>query len=297
MSKREHLNIAPHSFPRILLLGNGMLRLGGGGDWKKLLQSIAIKNFEHLKTEGIPYAMLPEVVCGTNVEEVRCKIAEEIQDSRAHELLQELLKLNFDAIITTNYTYEIEQMLSNGKWSEKQRKESFFALDGNSHTHFSTYVCNLIQCDKTKVIPVFHVHGEKARKSSLILSYYSYARSVSKLIEYNAKRANQYQEQQQGGEPIEVHSWLDYFLLGDVYAVGFGFDPSEFDVWWAIERKSREKAEHGRLHAYILEKTGKSAPQKALLEAMDAEYIRIDVDGDYEPAYRQAVDEIRDQLG
>ena len=42
------------------------------------------------------------------------------------------------------------------------------------------------------------------------------------------------------GMEMECQGWLDYFLMGDVHAVGFGFDLSEFDIWWAIERKSRE---------------------------------------------------------
>ena len=39
--------------------------------------------------------------------------------------------------------------------------------------------------------------------------------------------------------------------MGNVWSVGFGFDFSEFDIWWATERKAREKADHGKLKVYM----------------------------------------------
>lgn len=32
-------------------------------------------------------------------------------------------------------------------------------------------------------------------------------------------------------------SWIDYFMLGDVYMVGLGLDISEMDLWWLISCK------------------------------------------------------------
>lgn len=283
-----------NAFPRVLLLGNGLLRLGGGRGWKDLLNDITTNHIKDTDLKGIPYAMQPEVACGTNVEDVQRRIAQKIQDSPLHDLLKELLNLNFDAILTTNYTYEIERILCADNWSSSQRKKAFFAMDGKSHAHLNTCICNLIRCKNEKTIPVFHVHGEKERKPSLILSYYSYANSVSKLVEYNRSRANQYQEYQQESPTMEVYSWLDFFLMGEVYAVGFGFDPSEFDIWWAVERKSREKAIHGKLQVFLITTEKDTLPQEALLKAMDAEYTRINVEpSTYEDGYRKAITQIK----
>ena len=86
------------------------------------------------------------------------------------------------------------------------------------------------------------------------------------------------------------NSVYNYFLLGNVWSVGFGLDVSEFDVWWAIERKAREKAVHGKFRAYFDEEADKDTAGKLLLEAMDAEYIAVPVvDKNYEAHYEAIV--------
>ncbi len=144
----------------------------------------------------------------------------------------------------------------------------------------------MVQCKDGRDIPVFHIHGERLRKHSLVLSYYSYANSVSRLIELNKQRGNDYQEKQMANEEIVAKCWLDYFVMGEVYAIGFGFDPSEFDIWWAIERKAREHADHGPLHALMVEENMDKKPQKILFEAMKVDLHNfIPIHKDYNQAY------------
>lgn len=281
--------------PRVLLLGNGLLRLAGGGDWSALLQQLTDRP-EEINLKGVPYAMQPEALCGTDVEEVQRRAAETIDNSPVHALLNTLLHMDFDAILTTNFTYEIEETISVRPWSEYQRRRAFCALDGKTGVRHNTCTCNLIQRADGREVPVFHIHGEKGRKYSLVLSYYSYAKSVSKLCEFNQHRGNIYQETQNEGKHLVVQSWLDYFLMGDVYAVGLGFDTSEFDLWWAIERKAREKAVHGRIHAFMSEPRDKHLPQEALFRAMKVDYERHDTADGYEAAYTRIVERIREYM-
>ena len=49
---------------------------------------------------------------------------------------------------------------------------------------------------------------------------------------------------------LESNSWIDSFILGDIYVLGFGFGLSEFDLWWLLNRKKREKAAHGKVYFY-----------------------------------------------
>ena len=143
---------------------------------------------------------------------------------------------------------------------------------------------------------MFHVLGERLRKHSLILSYYSYANAVSRLIQLNKYRGNEYQEKQADGSPISVRSWLDYFLMGDVYAVGFGFEPSEFDIWWAVERKARENAGHGKLVALMTEMKLNEKPQKLLFDAMKVEHhLFIPEREDYHNAYGKIFAYLKEQ--
>ena len=91
--------------PRVLLLGNGVLRLGGGGDWKALLKQISLRD-ELPDLDNVPYAMQPECLCGVDVNEVQRRTAAAIADGEVNgqHVLNRLLSLPFDAILTTNYT-------------------------------------------------------------------------------------------------------------------------------------------------------------------------------------------------
>ena len=283
--------------PKVLLLGNGVLQLNNGMKWSELIAAISPSDVPERKMEGIPYAMQPEAACGTDVEEVQRKTAEAIRTAVPHEMLQQLTDLRFDAILTTNYTYEIEETLTGKHWSESRRRKSHTTLYGSPHVRYNTYKCNVVKDRNGREIPVFHVHGEKERKHSLVLSYYSYASSVYRLIDMNKRRQNTYEEKQQEEGLLECQGWLDYFLLGDVYAVGFGFDLSEFDIWWAMERKSREHADHGRLHAYMIGEK-QDAAKSTMFEAMDVEekYYRVEM-GNYLSAYERMLIDLKKDLG
>ena len=293
------IELQPNYIPRVLMLGNGILRLAGGGNWDKLLRDIEMPPPKGRDLSKVPYAMQPEVLCGVNVEEVQRRTAQAIKENAedSNDTLKRILSLPFDAVLTTNYTYEIETILSGKEWTEKERRKSFTALDGNSHVRHNTSVCNMVSCADGRTLPVFHIHGERMRKHSLVLSYYSYANSVSKLINLNKNRGNTYQEKQESGELINVLSWLDYFLMGDVYAVGLGFDPSEFDIWWAVERKAREKAKHGDLYAIMTEEKIEDKPQKMLFEAMSVKLRNYPPEGeDYQPAYEGILADLQKEL-
>ena len=285
--------------PRVLLLGNGILRLYHDFDWNALLKEIAQEDNKENDVSGIPYAMRPEAICGVDVEEVQRKTANVIHEISIDEkdAIKHVLTFPFDAILTTNYGYEIETALVGKQWTENNRKKSFTALDGHPHVRNNTCICNIIRCKDDREIPVFHIHGERSRKHSLVLSYYSYANAVSRLIELNKQRGNDYQEKQLVGEEIQVNSWLDYFIMGEVYSVGFGFDLSEFDIWWAIERKAREKAEHGVLHAVMTETNMEHMPQYAMFKAMNVKVHNFSpVKKDYDGAYEKIITFLHDSI-
>lgn len=278
--------------PKVLLLGNGVLLLNNGMGWTDLLRSLNPEGVENPDVTGIPYAMQPEAIRGTDVEEVQRLIASNIRSQNPHEILRQLVFMDFDAIITTNYTYEIEEALLDGKWNENRRKKSHKTLYGSAHVRYNTYKCNLVEDLNGRKIPVFHIHGEQARKHSMVLSYYSYADAVYHLIEMNKHRKNEYEEHQLSGDPLICKGWLDYFLLGEVYAIGFGFDLSEFDIWWAIERKSREHAINGKLHAYMIGENQDLA-KSVMFRTMDVDERILTVEsGQYEKAYWKTVEEL-----
>ena len=71
-------------------------------------------------------------------------------------------------------------------------------------------------------------------------------------------------------------------------------DVSEFDLWWAIERKARERAEHGFFKAYFDGEEKTDNPQKVLLDAMNMKYDFYPlVDNNYAAMYEQVIKDIK----
>lgn len=286
---RLTLPIPPNRRPKVLLLGNGLLRLSQNCiSWDHLLNEIRTRNVDSTVSDNIPKTIQPELFCGTNVEYIQRLVAGKIKDvDPIPSQLRDLLALPFDAILTTNYTYEIEFVLSGGKWSDQQARQAFTILNDKPRARNNTFACNVVKTMDKRMIPVFHIHGEKRRHQSLITSYYSYAQALYRLIDYNKALKNSLQDCQIEQKVHPCQCWLDYFLLGDVYIVGLGLDPAEFDIWWAIERKSREKANHGETVAYF--PNAETSGKDELLRAMDARAKTINVDHDDYKAYYQSV--------
>jgi len=84
---------------------------------------------------------------------------------------------------------------------------------------------------------IWHIHGEQRRKTSMILTHNEYIKLINKEVSYLSDRRNEYEENQ---DEIYFKSWIDYFLLGELYIIGLGYDFSEFDLWWLLNRRIRE---------------------------------------------------------
>ena len=120
--------------PKVLFLGNGITLLGNNGmGWTQLLGTLCPDGETVPDVAGIPYAMQPEAIRGTDVEEVQRLIAGNLTSQIPHDVLKQLVFMDFDAILTTNYTYEIEDALTGGKWNESRRKVSHKTLFGSSY--------------------------------------------------------------------------------------------------------------------------------------------------------------------
>lgn len=294
---KDPLRIDAHKHPNVLLVGNGIIKLSDketATGWDELIKKLMTRKGD-INIESIPYAMQPEALCGVDVEKIQRNLSENLCTlQNIHHLVNKLIGLPFDAIITTNYTYEIEMVLSGKKWTANDRKKAFTALDGNSKVNHNTFICNTVKTMDGKTIPVFHIHGECERKHSMILSYYSYSKALAHLVSYNKLLGNKLYECQQEGETYNCKCWLDYYLMGNVWSVGFGFDFSEFDIWWATERKAREKADHGKLKVYMCEADQGFASKKDLLNAMDADCCIYNTDEiGFERMYEKVIEDIK----
>lgn len=296
---RYEVNLAAQRFPRVLLLGNGILRLRGGVSWEALLARIAVNDeIPDSVLREIPLAMRVEALCGADVEGARLRAAAEFEptDACVTDTLRRLLRLPWDCVLTTNYTYEAESvLLGRDHFGKEDRRRTLACMDGSVYRKDNLHFCYIMERKGLPPLPVWHIHGDLGRPDSMILSYYSYAKAISRLQKYNRQLKNAFQDAVQARRLVTPRSWSDWFILGDVYTVGFGYDFSEFDLWWAAERKARENARVGRLIAYQ-DRQAKADPVCALLKSIGGEVNRVYDYEDYTEFYRIVIDEIESRL-
>lgn len=238
--------------PKVLLLGNGLNRAYGVSNWSDLIAKISCDSLEEYKSNGLdnlPYPLQAIIYTHDNVNEgvdiISDWLLEENVNSELAEQLQILADIGFDAILTTNYSYEIEKAL-NPKFKCKKgcacksrhsnykgkRLEEQFGIYKYMHMETETNTNN-----------IWHIHGEAARSNSMVLGHYYYGNLVSTIQHYIKSFIARYRGCALYKKDFVARSWIDHFMQGDVYILGLGLDSSEFDLWWLINCKKRHQQE------------------------------------------------------
>lgn len=240
-----------HKRPQVLLIGNGLSRRV---DWKQFIEAVSIKDIEKYYKDKEP--QLPNLILTSTVTDINDSVRQNqyiksLDDyiCNPSEQIKNLLNINFDAILTTNYTYELEYNLKSNYCSlsdntkrEKYAKTTESGYDSKYFIHTFNRIPN-----GASLHDIWHIHGEQRRKSSLVLTHDEYARLMSQIINYNNKIGNKYDYYY---DNLKFKSWIDYFVMGDLYILGQGFNFAEFDLWWLLLRRIREKAETGKIIFY-----------------------------------------------
>lgn len=259
--------------PKVLLLGNG-LTYNSETNWQNIIHELSRSEAPSLECPKIPYSVQASIETSI-VDTIRHQKYEKYFKNnyvyRDYPLLKQIVMLDFDAILTTNYTYEIERCFYEGyeKFSDyKLRKIASSTVAKESKYMIHTY--NHVQKDSI-TRDIWHIHGEVRRKSSMILTHDEYTHLIGKLVEYNQYVGSAYVNEK---ENISFRSWFDYFVLGDVYIVGQEVNFSEFDLWWLLSRRVKEKDNIGMGKIYYfnpLSATGERTPIEIALKALGAE--------------------------
>lgn len=291
--------------PQVLLLGNG-LTYNTGVPWPNLIQKVAkdrtiCGKYEKKDSTGkavgfhVPNTVLTLSTSETDDIQRHQKYGEALKCSAytPNAWLSRLLSSPFDAVLTTNYTYELEAELHleyPALTAEGKRKYAYTTGDTRDAKYLLRTYNRLGKHD------IWHIHGELRRPSSIILSHDEYARLVHHILAYNESRGRDYEKYK---NELKFKSWVDYFLVGDVYTLGLGLDFSEFDLWWLLGRRLRERAGCGKLIFYEPEKTDNHykllALQDAGVEVRSCGVIIRDGD-DYARFYALAIDDIHAQI-
>lgn len=228
--------------PKVLIIGNGIVRNGKNPSWEDMIKKLAAEEFKNIELpKSTPYSLKATVMTDKDDNDRFNKYYKQFSDDyhyEENEYLDRLLRLPFDTVLTTNYTYEIEHQL-NKKYADLSRKTKgkYANHTSKKDSRYLIHTFNRIPNNEYKCNDVWHIHGEQRRKTSIILTHNEYIKLINKEVDYLHRRKNEYEE---NSDNIAFRSWIDYFVLGELYIVGLGLDFSEFDLWWLINRRFRE---------------------------------------------------------
>jgi len=276
--------------PQVLLVGNGITRAYNDDfKWEKLIGNLKKDNNVSFDTIGLP----PNTIYATIMTAIDDKdrtnsLLKEFENYKYNHnpLIDKLLDISFDAILTTNYTYDFEEQLHPGfsHYSNNSKNKNFTQFIQKDSKYLLHTFNNIKKGEKN--FNIWHIHGELRRPSSLILTHDNYARLIGKILEHNKLNRDNYSRYY---NELHIHSWIDYLLIGDVYIIGSGFDFAEFDLWWFLSRRLREKAPTGTITYFAAnEKDKRKLSALKLLDVKNKEYN----DNNYIRCYEQAIEDM-----
>ena len=300
MTINNKLKVAIDKTPNVLLLGNGINRAYNFASWDDLIKSIKTKELteeESNALKSMPYPLQSINLTEDNVGEKMKEVAVDLIKLKASEdeetLLKNFASLSYDAILTTNYTYELQKATIDnfnckvGSTCKYRKKAVCDAKDfqkNQLHTYFE-----ILDGNKT----LWHIHGEAAKPSTMILGHYYYGKLLAKIQQYITTLKSRVTKAKKEMADIEVKSWIDYFMLANVYIVGFGLDLSELDLWWLINCKKR----HFPNTKIVLYKPDITMGQRLIAKSYKMDIMSDGlVDNNYKEYYQKVYEKLKEQF-
>lgn len=231
--------------PNILLLGNGISRTYNAKSWDTIIKDCISKysascSFEEIK--NMPANMQIVVATNNNVDkELACiqKSLIKVISEEEKSLIRVLDSLKIADVLTTNYDYNIEQAFGCKcssysfqqirRWTkEVTDKEGAFNLFQYSKIEESDHVKR-----------IWHIHGDICRKNSMVMGHYYYGKLLYQLQNHLQSSIQTVKTNNSKRISFKPTSWVDYFMVGNVYILGLNMYLTETDLWWLLECKKR----------------------------------------------------------
>lgn len=258
--------------PQIILIGNGLERKSGQVAWDQLVDNLTVKNCISMtkeEKEEIPFPLLYEVlVLGTpipqvldekaiNDEEKRLKMEMEKLVNSSNKLLDMLPDLNADHIFTTNYSYCLEKAFFprrdfKNRSARTKSRFNLMATDNNGkqkrENMYRLHSGYLANNRNSSNVGLWHIHGEIGASRGIVLGHDRYGRLLKRMVESCDEL--DHKSLLKKSRSYIFSSWPELFLFGDIYVIGFGYEHCEFDLWWLLRRKQRERQGDGTVYFY-----------------------------------------------
>ncbi len=292
--------------PKVLLLGNGLSRAYNAGSWDHFLNVINRKKEEFPEPNMISMPMPLKIILltdnhvGSAMKENKSYFLKGFYDELDKEICNQIRKLfdcGFDYILTTNYSYELEYTVYGDKLNENRLKtiQKYIGMD-RAENKYMLHTFNQVEYEDRK-IDIWHIHGEARKPDSMIIGSDYYSRLISRVIEETNKSERYDLKEGKNINLISVDSWVDALLFGDVYVLGFGYDYSEQDLWWLLNRKANEtRIDKGRTYYYEPDTKDDVRIKKSLLRVFGVETDGLDMgyhgEISFKDFYRDAIEDI-----
>ena len=298
--------ITSDSRPAVLLVGNGINRADLHEDviglsWDEVIEKLEELNGvtdRHGLINKLPSSMKVIAATGGRVRECLSYIADLTDsgddpdpDSARGALWQRAARLPVTHVITTNYGFELENMLVPG--FTMRRSQNYLYHTGADKDSLRAVLLNRFykipteQGDKH----FWHIHGSAYKPNSIVIDQYEYGKLVSYVVGSMQQTVGRILSAFKRGDAYIPKSWTDCFLTGDVYVLGFGMDPSELDLWWLARCKARKFPE---TKIYLFDKYVHEE-RKLMFPACGIEYVDVPAETD-EEFYTKALDKIESML-
>ena len=278
--------------------------------WNTYLESIADDKslLQDEEFKKCPYPLQAIILTSDRINEKLKNKKKALLDpqvtSDGYEFYRMILQSGFDHILTTNYTYELEAAsLGEEKISKYRIKNMQVRTQEKAEMRYMLHTYYQVNYGG-KENRIWHIHGEHRKPQSIVLGHYYYGNLLymikDEISKIDNNRWGKNQHIQRGA------SWLDAFLFGNIYCLGFGFGVSEFDLWWLLNRKAREKGNVGKFYfyepqatkydpKYTLFKSLKNCYGERLVEMIDFNYA-IEGGNSYPAFYHNALMDIQKKI-
>ena len=286
--------------PQVLLFGNGLVYYKS---WDEVIEDLKDDNInDSLKKKNIPYPIQSSILFSSEDNKRWNKYDEYFNKRKnkrhyeyhTHPAVEKIADLDFDAYLTTNYTYELERVFNTDYLKLSKKREYAQSTKNKKDTRRIKYTYNSFKYNN-KEKKIWHIHGEARNKSSLIFTHNDYCRLVGDLTNINNEIGNKYEIYK---NKFEIKSWAEYFIAADIYILGFGLDYSEIDIWWLLNRRVREKSGYGQIYFFEPYYEDK-ADKYAVLENFEIKHRNLGFFGNsdtfksYNEFYEKAIEEIK----
>ncbi len=234
------LSAAP---PQCLLLGNGINRAFADSSWEDIIReelrlTDSSRTYEDIV--NMPSTMQIVVATNDNVDKSMSRLADRLlkinMDDQRKAFLQCFLSLPVDDIFTANYSFELEAAdgmpMSKLNYSHALRRTR--ELKGKE-TDFRLFHYYQTAAGKR----IWHIHGDIAKPSTMLMGHYYYAKHLRAIQDCVAGTVRKAAQAEKRGMAFHPDNWVDLFLTGDVYIVGFGMYLCESDLWYLLCCKKR----------------------------------------------------------